>query len=347
MAWLWPRYQDDCYILRVRVPGMFPTNLLPDIIALVVKSILNFAHVVKYDVTHVQIIIFLREWNARLPVSTVVFLPHKSGNDKRRSRPDYRIVKIVLAALPILLLLALVIVLVILLTRGNSDDPKTNGLYAGCSFSDEAKRVGLDSFLDELLRKYFELIPENFGSKTGGDPGGYSETLSALRSSPERHQELHDEVRRLHDRLEEIIGKANGSRMKLRENKAMYVMQQLLKHSFDWGPYQRDYYVGDWMFEPNLYCWQPICNVLANLGRVVVYFKPDDLKGLDQIEELFKKHNETISRYIENLRLGVATGMVRSEESCKAGIHAIKINYYEIAVHNETGEAIALFPKSR
>lgn len=47
MAWLWPRYQDDCYILRVRVPGMFPTNLLPDIIALVVKSILNFAHVVK------------------------------------------------------------------------------------------------------------------------------------------------------------------------------------------------------------------------------------------------------------------------------------------------------------
>lgn len=279
------------------------------------------------------------------PVSTVVFLPHKSGNDKRRSRPDYRIVKIVLAALPILLLLALVIVLVILLTRGNSDDPKTNGLYAGCSFSDEAKRVGLDSFLDELLRKYFELIPENFGSKPGVTPEDIRKHYRPYDPHPSAIKNYTDEVRRLHDRLEEIIGKANGSRMKLRENKAMYVMQQLLKHSFDWGPYQRDYYVGDWMFEPNLYCWQPICNVLANLGRVVVYFKPDDLKGLDQIEELFKKHNETISRYIENLRLGVATGMVRSEESCKAGIHAIKINYYEIAVHNETGEGYCTVPQ--
>lgn len=270
------------------------------------------------------------------PVSTVAFLPNKSGKDKPRSRTDYHLVKIVLAAIPIILLLALVIVLVILLTRSKSDEPKKNGL-GRCDFSEEAKRVGLDSFLKELVQKYHELMPEKLGSKPGVTPEEIRKYYRPYDPSPSAIKNFTDEVRRLHDRLEEIIGKSNGSRMKLRENKAMYVAQHLLRHSFDWGPYERNYYVGDWMFEPNLYCWQPICYVLSNLESVIFYFKPSDLKGIEQIEELFKKHNETISRYIENLKLGVATGMVRSVESCKAGIHATKRNYYEIAVHNETG----------
>lgn len=276
------------------------------------------------------------------PISTVAFLPHKSEKDKRGSRNEHRLVKIVLAAVPILLLLALVIVLVILLTRGKSDDPKKNGL-SGCRFSDEAKRVGLDSFLNELLQKYHKLMPEKLGSKPGVTPDEVRKHYRPYDPHPSAIKNFTDEVRRLHDRLEEIIGKSDGPRMKLRENKAMYVAQHLLQHSFDWGPYERNYYVGDWMFEPNLYCWQPICYVLSNLEGVILYFKPNDLKGLEQIEQLFKKHNETISRYIENLKLGVATGMVRSVESCKAGIHATKKNYYEIAIHNETGEAFALF----
>ncbi len=271
------------------------------------------------------------------PVSTVAFLPNKSGKDKTRSRSEYRLVKIVLAVIPILLLLTLVIVLVILLTRSKSDEPKTNGL-GGCDFSDEAKRVDLDSFLNELLQKYHELMPEKLGSKPGVTPEEIRKHYRPYDPSPSAIKNFTDEVRRLHDKLEEIIGKSNESRMKLRENKAMYVAQHLLRHSFDWGPYERNYYVGDWMFEPNLYCWQPICNVLSDLESVIFYYKPNDLKGIEQIEKLFKKHNDTISRYIENLKLGVATGMVRSVESCKAGIHATKRNYYEIAVHNETGE---------
>ncbi|KAL9959511.1 hypothetical protein ACROYT_G032838 [Oculina patagonica] len=277
------------------------------------------------------------------PVSTVAFLPNKSGKDKPRSRTEYRLVKIVLAAIPIILLLTLVIVLVILLTRSKSDEPKTNGL-GRCDFSDEAKRVGLDSFLNELVQKYHKLMPEKLGSKPGVTPEEIRKHYRPYDPSPSAIKNFTDEVRRLHDRLEGIIGKSNESRMKLRENKALYVAQHLLRHSFDWGPYERDYYVGDWMFEPNLYCWQPICNVLTDLESVIFYFRPSDLKGIEQIEELFKKHNDTISRYIENLKLGVATGMVRSVESCKAGIHATKRNYYEIAVHNETGilnEAVA------
>lgn len=271
-------------------------------------------------------------------VSTVAFLPGKSGKEKSRARTRYRIVKIVLAALPILLLLSLVIVLVILLTRSKpEEDPKKNGFHSNCGSSDEAKRIGLDSFLDELLRKYHELLPEKLGMKPGVTPEEIVKNYRPYDPRPSAIKNYTDEVRRLRDKLEVIIGKANGSRLKLRENKAMYVAQQLLKHSFDWGPYERDYYAGDWMFEPNLYCWQPICNVLANLESVILNFKPENLAGVEAIEELFKKHNETISQYIENLKLGVATGMVRSVESCTAGIHAIKRNYYKVAVKNASG----------
>ncbi|KAK2571317.1 hypothetical protein P5673_003897 [Acropora cervicornis] len=270
--------------------------------------------------------------------STVAFLPEKSDKAKSSSRINYRVVKIVLAALPIFLLLTLVIVLLILLTRSKPDLPMKNGIqFTKCNYSDEAKLVGLDSFLDELVRKYFELVPEKLGSKPGVTVEEIHRNFRPYDPRPSAIKNFTDGVRSLHETLEVIIGKANGSLLKLRENKAMYVAQQLLRHSVFGGPYNRDYYAGDWMFEPNMYCWQPICGVLSNLNEVIFYFMPGNLSGIEAIEQLLKKHNETFSQYIENLKLGVATGMVRSKESCTAGIIAIKRNYYDIAEKKEFG----------
>lgn len=271
--------------------------------------------------------------------STVAFFPEKSDKAKSTSRINYRVVKIVLAALPIFLLLTLVIVLLILLTRSKLDLPKKGGIqFTKCNYSDEAKLVGLDSFLDELVRKYFELVPEKLGSKPGVTVEEIHRNFRPYDPRPSAIKNYTDGVRSLHERLEVIIGKANGSLLKLRENKAMYVAQQLLRHSVFGGPYNRDYYAGDWMFEPNMYCWQPICDVLSNLNKVIFHFKPGNLSGIEAIEQLFKKHNETFSQYIENLKLGRDTGMVRSKESCTAGIIAIKRNYHDIAVKKAFGK---------
>lgn len=270
--------------------------------------------------------------------STVAFFPEKWNKEKTSSRINYRVLKIVLAALPVLLLLTIVIVLLILLTRSESDLPKKTGIKPyQCRYSDEAKRVGLDSFLDELVWKYFELVPEEFGSKPGVTGEEIRTNFLPYDPRPNAIKNYTDGVRRLHDKLEVIIGKANGSLLKLRENKAMYLGQQFLLYSITGGPYSRDYYAGDWMFEPNLYCWQPICDVLDTLSGVIYHFQPRNLSGIEAIEELLKKHNETFSQYIENLKLGVNSGMVRSEESCKAGILAIKRKYYEIAVNKASG----------
>ena len=273
--------------------------------------------------------------------STVAFLPGKFGKEKSTTGTWCSNPKLVLAIVTvIILLLALVIVLIILLTVNKTKGTvETNGRQSSsCTLSYEAKRIGLGSFLNELERRYYELMPEKIGFKTDVTTDEVRKHYRPYDPHPNAIKIFTDQVRKLYDRLEVIVGKANGSLLTMRENKGMYLAQFLLMNSFDWGPYQRDYYAGDWMFEPNLYCWQPICNILTNLEKVILRFQPKNLAEMEAIEELLKKHNDTISQYIENLKLGVATGMVRSVRSCKAGINALKRRYYDVAVNNASGK---------
>lgn len=273
--------------------------------------------------------------------STVAFLPGKFGKEKSTTGTWCSNPKLVLAIVTvIILLLALVIVLIILLTVNKTKGTvETNGQQSSsCTLSYEAKRIGLGSFLNELEWRYYELMPEKIGFKTDVTTDEIRKHYRPYDPHPNAIKNFTDQVRKLYDRLEVIVGKANGSLLTMRENKGMYLAQFLLRNSFDWGPYQRDYYAGDWMFEPNLYCWQPICDILTNLEKVILRFQPKNLAEMEAIEELLKKHNGTISQYIENLKLGVATGMVRSVRSCKAGIIALKRRYYDVAVNNASGK---------
>ena len=157
-----------------------------------------------------------------------------------------------------------------------------------------SERVWLDSFLNELLQKFHEF---GIGSKPEVTQDGGSETLSTLRSSPKCHQELH---RWSPKTLRPVVGdyrKVERSTNEVTRKQGYAWCQHLLRHSFEWGPFERNYNVGDEMFEPNLYCWQPICYVLSNLG-VILKLKPSDLNELEQIGQRFKKHNESISRTV-------------------------------------------------
>lgn len=58
------------------------------------------------------------------------------------------------------------------------------------------------------------------------------------------------------------------------------------------------------MLGPDVFCWQPICQVYAHLSAVIGYFKPHNLTDLKKLDELFDQVNETFETYIENLKLG-------------------------------------------
>ena len=59
--------------------------------------------------------------------------------------------------------------------------------------------------------------------------------------------------------LKEIRDKViNTDALKPRERKALAQVKHYLQHVFG-QPYDVNYYAGDWMMGPNLFCWQPIC----------------------------------------------------------------------------------------
>ena len=91
---------------------------------------------------------------------------------------------------------------------------------------------------------------------------------------------------------------------------------------------------------PNLYCRQQICKyhgygVYNSLGR---HHKPRNAEDVKLIEKKLNSHKEGILQYIDNMKMGVRRGMIRSVEECEAGIYAIKEKYLNVSLHNETGE---------
>lgn len=91
---------------------------------------------------------------------------------------------------------------------------------------------------------------------------------------------------------------------------------------------------------PNLFCWQPICNVghydiRIGLGNL----HPRDLTQLRVFLDKTKLVAHTFSTYIENLRIGVKAGMVRSKEECSAGLKSFKRRYLQVSLQGVKGLA--------
>ena len=205
-----------------------------------------------------------------------------------------------------------------------------------CDFSEEAKRVGLGEFLDRVKATYFKLHPYNVywdpdvtNDRIKSEFVGYDPTPSVIKNRTDTALGL----------LREINGtKINTDSLKPRERKALAQVKHYLQHMFG-QPYDVNYYAGDWMMGPNLFCWQEICNqgyaVYNGLG---LHHKPYNAADVELIEMKLKTHKAGILQYIENMKMGVRKGMIRSVEECEAGINTIKRQYLKISLYNSTGK---------
>ena len=61
---------------------------------------------------------------------------------------------------------------------------------------------------------------------------------------------------------------------------------------------------------------------------------------METLKSKFKELNQTFAQFVENMKLGVAAGMVRTIEECKAGLDGLKDKYREVAVNGPTGKKI-------
>jgi len=239
--------------------------------------------------------------------------------------------------------LILLIVGIVLLAKAKREgcDAAVAGQSGGaksdrCSYSEEAERAGVDTFLQKVQDTYFDLHPQDLVYKPGGvEPSVLRAKFKPYNPHPKNLKRITDSARNLLDELDGLG--VNTRRLKPRERKAIAQLKHFLQNNFGL-PYDADYYAGDFLMGPNLFCWQQICYVgSSDVEQGLGNFFPKNLDDVRLFLNKMKLVAKTFSTYINNLRLGVKAGMVRSTEECLAGINSFKRSYLQISLQGEQG----------
>ena len=206
-----------------------------------------------------------------------------------------------------------------------------------CSYSEEAKRSGLDVFLQKVQEKTFELHPFLIASKPKVSPEEIRNKYKAYDPSPANLKRVTETAKTLFQELS--VKEIDKKKLKSRERKSLVQLKHFLKHVFG-TPFDGNYYFGDFLLGPNTFCWQHICGVGNSLQSSLRYFKPSNTHGLKILIEKLGEVNKTFKTYTDNLRYGIKAGMVRSLEECRAGLESIKRSYINISHYGPIGKSV-------
>ena len=230
---------------------------------------------------------------------------------------------------------------IVLLTRGTKCEEtplaKPRSVSDRCSYSDEAKRSGLDTFLQKLQDSYFRLHPNKIAFKPGVKPSEIRLKYRAYNPSPDNIKLITDEAMRLLKEVNQI--NLETHKLRQREKKALAQVKHYLQHVFG-VPYDVNYYAGDFLLGPNLWCWQPLCDTPHEMEHSLHFFKPGNTKELENFERKLAEVKEMFAQYRKNMEYGVAVGMVRSVEECKAGINGLTAYFRKIANKGPSGKKV-------
>ena len=203
-----------------------------------------------------------------------------------------------------------------------------------CGYSEEAKRAGLVEFLQRVQNETFEVQPFLIAKKPKVRAWEVQQKYKVYDPSPSNLRNVTDTAKKLLDDLNRMV--IEEKKLKSRERKVLAQLRHFLKHVFG-TPFDGDYYSGDFLLGPNVFCWQLICTVGSSLEKSLPYFKPSDTRGLEILMDKLAEVNKTFQIYTDNLRYGVKAGMVRSIEECRAGIDAFQRTYYHIGFFGPEG----------
>ena len=219
--------------------------------------------------------------------------------------------------------------------KPTSAKPTSVPMEKTCAFSEEALRAGLPEFLRRVKNTYYKLHPYDVYYDQDVKTSTIREKYVAYDPTPSVIKMRTDTAL---DLLKEISNRSiDTDKLKPRERKSLAQVKHYLRHIFG-QPYDVNYYAGDWMLGPNLFCWQEICaHGYGIYNGIGLYHKPYNASDVNLIETKLRTHKEGILQYIENLKMGVKSGMVRSVEECKAGLNAISKRYLNVSLLNETG----------
>ena len=233
--------------------------------------------------------------------------------------------------------LAFLIAGIVLLSKGDASCPGriSPNKAERCSYSEEAITKGLDKFLQKVQDSYYRLHPNKISTKPNVSPAEIRAKYRSYYPSPRNIKIITDEALAL---LVEINAKTFEShKLKPRERKALAQVKHYLQHIFG-TPYDVNYYAGDFLLGPNLWCWQPLCDTSSEMKNSLHRFKPNSTEDLENLLRKFSEIKETFVQYRKNMEYGVLVGMVRSVEQCKAGINGLASYFRKISIKGAKGK---------
>ena len=207
----------------------------------------------------------------------------------------------------------------------NDEDTST------CGYSDEAKRVNLQQFLEKVQDKFYELRPQELVYKSGVPKIEFRQKFRLYDPSPDHIKLETDESAKLWSELK--LMSVDFNKLKPREQKAIKQTEHFLQHVFATS-FHGNYYAGDFLLGPDYFCWEPICDARYNMFYGFQRFKPSSEKEVIQLFEMVKN---MFDQYQMNMQYGVKVGMVHSVEVCRAGLDALKREYLDIALEGPPG----------
>lgn len=215
----------------------------------------------------------------------------------------------------------------------------TRAVLSGCEYSREAHTSGLARFLHEAQERFYELLPHKIAFKKGVMPNEIRQRYKSYDSTPMQIKFVTDEIAKLTKRLEDMNLQEN--KLTLREKRAKAQLSHWMQHIFPYGvPFAYDYYSGDWLMGPNVFCWSSICFLPMDVGSALPHFQPSTVSEMEIIRNKLMEINQTFTQFVENMRLGVATGMVRTIEECKAGLDGLRGAFREVDIDGPAGKEI-------
>lgn len=211
---------------------------------------------------------------------------------------------------------------------------------APCDYSDEAQRVELDMFLVKVKTTYYKMNPNNVVHDPDSTPTIIRQNFSPYNAHPDAIRNRTEAARALYREAKDLDQKADSTKMKPREVKAIAQVKHFLQSNFG-APYDENYYAGDWMLGPNKFCWQPICAVGNDIKSHFTYkswgIQPKTVDDVNFVIDHLKRLNDSLMQYIENVKYGVKAGFVRPEEDCQDGLYSIQRTYFNVSQQGPLG----------
>ncbi|KAK3699407.1 hypothetical protein QZH41_018565 [Actinostola sp. cb2023] len=154
----------------------------------------------------------------------------------------------------------------------------------------------------------------------------YVPTPAKLKANSDASLALADDLKRL---------KVNKQLLKIRERRMLSLAKHFLEYHFG-SPYQDNYYTGAWMSGPGRQCSsEGIAYVRLQVATIFLLFAPGNTQVLEQVFASLRETGEGVRQYHDNVRRGVVSGMVNTQEDCTAGIRCLQFLYEGFGVKRD------------